>query len=63
MSFPIGNILDSIVAGPFLHREVPLGYKAGLAVLNSPRFCLSVKLLISPSNLNDEPCWTEYFWL
>ena len=27
--------------------------KAGLVVLNSPSFCLSEKLLISPSNLND----------
>ena len=40
----------------FLSREVPLAVvvnKAGLMVLNSLHFCLSVKLLISPSNLNE----------
>ena len=32
--------------------------KAGLVMLNSLNFCLSVKLLISPSTLN-EICWIE----
>ena len=39
----------------FLPREVPLAVvdKAGLMVLNSLHFFLSVKLLISPSNLKE----------
>ena len=32
---------------------VSIFYKAGLMVLNSLSFCLSVKLLISPSDLNE----------
>ena len=37
----------------FLSREDPLAQAAGLVVLNSLSFCLSVKLLISPSYLNE----------
>ena len=39
----------------FTNRDVPLAVflKDGLIVLNSLRFCLSVKLLISPSTLNE----------
>ena len=32
-----------------------ISYKAGLVVLNSFSFCLSVKLFISPSDLNGFP--------
>ena len=39
----------------FMPREVPLVFVAKLilVVLNSLNFCLSGKLLISPSNLNE----------
>ena len=37
----------------FLSREDPLAFVGGLVVLNSLSFCLSVKLLISPSYLNE----------
>ena len=53
MSFLI--FLFLVVAFSFLPREIPLSicYKAGFVVLNSLSFCLSVKLLISPSNVNE----------
>ena len=39
----------------FLPREVPLAFivKAGLVVLNSLSFCLSGKIFISPSYVNE----------
>ena len=37
----------------FLPKEVPLAFVGGLVVLNSLSFCLSVMVLISPSNLNE----------
>ena len=46
----------------FLPREVPIVFfccKAGLVVLNSLSFCLSVKLLSSPSNLNESLAGVE----
>ena len=55
-------VLDCFFVGHFLLLcfplgEVPLAFvvnaKAGLVVLNSLSFCLSVKLLISLSNLNE----------
>ena len=46
--FPFIIFLFLVVAFSFLLREAP---KAGL--MNSPRFCLSIKLLIYPSNLNE----------
>ena len=49
-----------------LPREVPLAFIVKLVwwcwILFN--FCLSVKLLISPSNLNKkESCWVDYSWL
>jgi len=43
----------------FLSTENPLGicWRAGLVVLNSLSFCLSVKLLIFPSLFEWDPCW------
>ena len=42
-----------VVAFSFLPREVPLVFVVELVLLNSLSFCLSVKVLISPSNLNE----------
>ena len=44
----------------FLPREVPLAFAVKL-VLNSFNFCLSGKLLISPSNLNKSLPWKSFF--
>ena len=38
---------------PAQRSSFSICFKAGLVVLNSLSFCLSVKLLISPSNLNE----------
>ena len=43
----------SSVVFPTQRSSFSICCRAGLVVLNSLRFCLSVKLLISPSNLNE----------
>ncbi|KAB0380728.1 hypothetical protein FD755_008512 [Muntiacus reevesi] len=49
----------SSISLPVLFSNTVLGALAGLVVLNSLNLCLSGKLLISPSNLN-ESCWVEF---
>ena len=53
-AFPFLIFLFLIVASFIPPREVPLAFfwKTDLVVLNSVSFCLSVKFLILPSNLN-----------
>ena len=54
VSFPTHNFFVSSCGLFFSTQRISFsnGYKAGLVVLNSLSFCFSVKLLISPSNLN-----------
>ena len=54
-SLPFVIFLFLVVSFSFMPREVPLAFfcKAVLVVLKSLSFCLSVKFLISPSDLNE----------
>ena len=53
VSFPIRNFLVFSYGLSCLSSSLSICCKAHLVVLNSFSFCLSVKLLISPSNLNE----------
>ena len=45
--------LYTLFVFPFQRRSFSICWRAGLVVLNSLSFCLSVKLLISPSYMNE----------
>ena len=49
----LGSSLYTLSVFPVWRRSFSICWRAGLVVLNSLSFCLSVKLLISPSYLND----------
>ena len=48
-----GSSLYTLFVFPVQRRSCCICWRAGLVVLNSLSFCLSVKLLISPSYLNE----------
>ena len=49
----LGSGLYILSVFPVYRRSFSICWRAGLVVLNSLSFCLSVKLLISPSYLNE----------
>ena len=49
----LGSNLYILSVFPVLRRSFSICWRAALVVLNSLSFCLSVKLLISPSYLNE----------
>ena len=49
----LGQSLYALFVFPIQRRSFSICWRAGLVVLNSLSFCLSVKLLISPSYLNE----------